>query len=103
MLLTQNDLGEMLNLVPSAVNALIATREIPYVTIIGGIMYFCPESVIAWGKTRPNINTAGTQRIAKYKTRFAAEAPHAARDLKEFGTRFAERKPPKRYYGTVKK
>jgi len=41
--------------------------------------------VIAWGKTRPNIRTGGARRIGRYKTRFAAEAPGAAEDLKEFG------------------
>ena len=45
MPLTQDDLGEMLSLVPSAVKALIATREIPHEAIIGGTMYFCPEDV----------------------------------------------------------
>ena len=98
MLLTQNDLGEMLGLVPSAVNALIATREIPHEAIIGGTMYFCPEEVIAWGKTRPNLAIGGVRRIEQYRTRFAEEAPDAAQDLKEFGRRFAERKPPKLYY-----
>jgi len=98
MLLTQNDLGEMLNLVPSAVNALIATREIPHEAIIGGTVYFCPENVIAWGKTRPNLAIGGVRRIEQYKTRFIAEAPDAAQDLQEFGKQFAERKPPKLYY-----
>ena len=98
MLLTQNDLGEMLSLAPPAVSALIATREIPHVAIIGGTMYFCPEEVIAWGKTRPNIKLGGIQRVRHYKTRFLEEAPDAAEDLKEFGRQFAERKPPKLYY-----
>jgi len=98
MLLTQNDLGEMLNLPPSAVNALITRKEIPHVAVIGGIVYFCPEEVIAWGKTRPDLTIDGTGRIEQYKQRFAAEAPDTAQDLKEFGRRFAERKPPKLYY-----
>ena len=54
--------------------------------------------MIAWGKTRPNIRTGGARRIGRYKTRFAAEAPGAAEDLKEFGRQFAERKPPRLYY-----
>ena len=88
----------MLNLAPLAVNALIATREIPHEAIIDGTIYFCPESVIAWGKTRPNLTIGGTHCIEQYKMRFAAEAPGAAQDLKEFGKQFAERKPPKLYY-----
>jgi len=98
MLLTQNDLGEMLDLVPSAINALIATREIPYVIIIGGIMYFCPEAVIAWAKTRPNLAADNTRRIGHFKKRLATEAPDTAKDLKEFGKQFVEKKSPKRYY-----
>jgi len=98
MLLTQSDLGEMLSLVPSAVSALIATRELPYAAIIDGIMYFCPEAVIAWAKTRPNLAAGVPRRIGHYKARLAEEAPDAAKDIKEFGRQFAERKPPRRYY-----
>jgi len=98
MLLTQNDLGKMLNLVPLAVNALIATREIPREAVINGTIYFCPEAIIAWGKTRPNLRIGGDQCIDQYKMRFATEAPGAAQDLKEFSKQFAERKSPKLYY-----
>jgi len=98
MLLTQDDLGEMLSLVPSAVKALITTREIPYAAIIDGMMYFCPDAVIAWAKTRPNLTAGNARRIEGFKERLEAEAPDAAKDLREFGKRFAERKPPKYYY-----
>jgi len=83
---------------PSAISALIATKEIPYVTIIDGIMYFCPEAVIAWAKTRPNLTTCNNRRIEHFKERLEAEAPDTAKELKEFGKRFTERKPPKHYY-----
>jgi len=95
---TQTDIGEMLGLVPSAVTALIATREIPHVAIIGGVIYFCPEAVIAWGKTRPNLVLNRSQLISQYKTRFVEEAPDTTQDLREFGKRFSERKPPRLYY-----
>jgi len=98
MLLTPNDLGEMLGLAPPAINALIAREEIPHAYVIDGIMYFRPEQVVAWGKTRPNLSIGGARRMEQYKTWFLEEAPDTAQDLKEFGRQFAERKPPKLYY-----
>jgi len=97
MLLTQNDLGELLGIGQPAVNALIATREIPYAAIIGGIAYFCPEAIIAWAKSGPNLLVDG-DRIDSLKRRLTEECPNAARAFREFGRQFAERKTPKRYY-----
>jgi len=98
-LITLADLGEMLGIGRSATTALVAAGEIAHAAIIGGIMYFCPESVIAWAKTRPNLAAGKTRRIGHYKTRFATEAPDTARDLKAFGAQFTERSP-RRYYLT---
>jgi len=97
MLLTQNDLGEMLGIGQSAVKALIATREMPYAAIIGGVAYFCPEAIIVWAKSGPNLLVDG-DRIESLRRRLTEECPAAAKAFRDFGKRFAERRTPRRYY-----
>jgi len=97
MMMTQADLGQMLGIGQPAIKALIATRNVPHTAIINGIMYFCPDAIMEWAKSEPNLDTASC-RVEAYRERLAAECPDAAAEILAFGKRFDDKKPPRRYY-----
>ena len=99
-MLTQSDLGKLLGIGQSAIRALAIMGKIPYkgnVSAAGDTLRFAWDDIRPWIRTGPNLET-DSDRLEEYRQILLAESPDAMRAIKDFGDRFADRKPPKRFY-----
>jgi len=100
MLLSQNELAKILGVGQSAIRTLVRMGKIPHNDALpadGNAACFSRDRIVEWIRAGPDLE-ANDNDIDKLRESLWAAHPGSMEAIKEFGKRFAGKKPPKLYY-----
>ena len=99
-MLTECDLGKIFGIGKDAIRTLARLGKIPYKGIVSSSndpLHFALEDINLWIKAGPNLD-ADNKQLEELRESLLTEFPDVMKSISEFGKKFSERKPPKRYY-----